>query len=124
MNIPFVDLKRQYKAYKKEIDAQIREVIASSAFIMGEKIRELEQRLAEFTGTKYAAGCSSGTDALVLALAALDLRPGDEVITTPFSFIATSEAIAFLKAKPVFVDIDPQTFNIDPQKISISITDK
>src|SRR3989338_231684 len=124
MNIQFVDLKRQYQTYKEEIDTQIREVIESSAFIMGKKVEELEKKLVEFTGTKFAAGCSSGTDALVLALMAFGLQPGDEVITTPFTFIATSEAIAFLKAKPVFVDIDPQTFNIDPQKISISITDK
>lgn len=124
MNIQFVDLKRQYKAYKKEIDGQIRDVISSSAFIMGKKIEELEQKLAAFTKTKYAAGCSSGTDALVLALAALELRPGDEVITTPFSFIATSEAIAIFKAKPVFVDIDAHTFNIDPAKIPAVITDK
>jgi len=124
MNIPFIDLKRQYQAYKKEIDAQIAEVITSSAFIMGRKVAELEQQLSEFVGTKYAIGCSSGTDALLLALMAYDIQPGDEIITTPFSFIAASEVIALLKAKPVFVDIDAQTFNMDPTKIPQVITDK
>ncbi|MCK5260055.1 MAG: DegT/DnrJ/EryC1/StrS family aminotransferase [Candidatus Omnitrophica bacterium] len=124
MNIPFIDLSRQYQAYKKEIDAQINEVITSSSFIMGSKVAELEQQLCEFVGTKHAIGCSSGTDALLLALMAYDVEPGDEIITTPFSFIAASEVIAFLKAKPVFVDIDEQTFNIDPAKIPQAVTDK
>ena len=124
MKIQFIDLKRQYQAYKKEIDTQINEVLTSSAFIMGSKVTELEQRLCEFVGTKYAIGCSSGTDALLLALMAYDIQPGDEIITTPFSFIATSEVIALLKAKPVFVDINEQTFNIDPAKIPQAITGK
>ena len=124
MNIPFIDLKRQYQAYKEEIDAQINEVITSSSFIMGSKVTELEQQLCEFVGTKHAIGCSSGTDALLLALMAYDIQPGDEIITTPFSFIATSEVVAFLKAKPVFVDINEKTFNIDPEQIAQAITDK
>jgi UDP-2-acetamido-2-deoxy-ribo-hexuluronate aminotransferase len=124
MKIQFIDLKRQYQAYKTEIDTQINDVITSSAFIMGGKVAELEQQLCEFVGTQYALGCSSGTDALLLALMAYDIQPGDEIITTPFSFIATSEAIALLKAKPVFVDIDEHTFNIDPAKIPQAVTDK
>ena len=124
MKIQFIDLRRQYQAYKAEIDTQINDVITSSAFIMGSKVAELEQQLREFVGTKYALGCSSGTDALLLALMAYDIQPGDEIITTPFSFIATSEAIALLKAKPVFVDIDEQTFNIDPARIPHAVTGK
>lgn len=124
MKIPFIDLKRQYQAYKTQIDTRINEVITSAAFIMGREVPELEQRLVEFTGTKHAIGCSSGTDALLLALMAYDIRPGDEIITTPFTFIATSEAVALLKARPVFVDIDEHTFNIDPVKILQAVTDK
>lgn len=124
MKIRFIDLQRQYQAYKTEIDTQISEVLSSSEFIMGSKIPELEHHLSAFAGTKHAIGCSSGTDALLLALMAYNIQPGDEIITTTFSFIATSEVIALLKAKPVFVDIDEQTFNIDPAKISQAITDK
>lgn len=124
MKIQFVDLHRQYLAYKDDVDAQINDVIANSSFITGAKVAELEKMLADFTQTKYAIGCSSGTDALLLALMAYNIEPDDEIITTPFSFIATSEVISFLKAKPVFVDIDPATFNIDTQQIEGAITAK
>ncbi len=124
MIIEFVDLKKQYFAHKKEIDAQIQDVLATASFIMGSKVEELEHRLAEFVGVSYAIGCASGTDALLLALMAYDLQPGDEVITTPFTFISTAEVIAFLKAKPVFVDIDEKTFNIDCARIQAAITKK
>ena len=122
MKIPFIDLHRQYLKYKKEIDEQIAEVLDSSMYIGGEKVALLEEKLAEFTGSKQAIVCSSGTDALLLSLMALDIKRGDEVITTPFTFIATAEVIALLGATPVFVDIDEKTYNIDPKKIEEKIT--
>ncbi len=120
----FIDLHRQYKQYQQEIDAQISDVIENTAFIMGPKIAELEELLAHNAGVKYAVACSSGTDALLLALMAYDIRPGDEIITTTFSFIATAEVVAFLKATPVFVDVDPETYNIDPERIKNAVTEK
>jgi UDP-2-acetamido-2-deoxy-ribo-hexuluronate aminotransferase len=122
MKIEFIDLKRQYQFQKEEIDKAIEEVITNSSFIMGKQVLELENTLAEYVGTKYAIGCGSGTDALLLALMVQNLQPGDEIITTPFTFIATSETIAFLKLKPVFVDIDPETYNINPKQIAQAIT--
>ncbi|NPA73346.1 MAG: DegT/DnrJ/EryC1/StrS family aminotransferase [Epsilonproteobacteria bacterium] len=122
--IPFINLKQQYQDYKNEIDKEIQKVLDSCAFIGGEKIANLEKELANYTGSKYAVTCSSGTDALLLSLMALDLQPNDEVITTPFTFIATAEVISFLKAKPVFVDIDEATYNIDSAKIEEKITSK
>ncbi len=113
----FVDLKRQYDAYKQEIDAAIANVIKNTNFVMGPQIEELETTLADFVGSAHAIGVSSGTDALLLSLMALDISPKDEVITTPFSFIATAEAIVLLKARPIFVDIDPVTFNINASLI-------
>jgi len=124
MKINFIDLKTQYKTYKEEIDAQIHEVLDSSSYIMGEKVESLEHSLKDFVGVKHAIACSSGTDALILALMAINIKPGDEIITTPFTFIATAETIAFLGAKPVFVDIDEKTYNIDPSKIEEKITNK
>jgi len=124
MNINFVDLKRQYEKNKAAIDAGIRDVIADTAFVMGPQVRQLEKELAAFAGASHAVGCASGTDALLLALMAYDIRPGDEIITSPFTFIATAEVIALLKARPVFVDILPETFNIDASKIEAAITDK
>ena len=105
---------------EKEMD----KVLNSASYIMGDAVRELENSLQEFTGAKHAITCGSGTDALLLAMMALGIGPGDEVITTPFTFIATAETIAFLGAKPVFVDIDEKTYNIDPSKIEVAITDK
>lgn len=124
MKINFIDLNAQYLAYKDEIDKQISDVLSTSHYIMGEKISELENELAGFTGAKHAIACSSGTSALLLALMALGIKAGDEVITTPFTFIATAEMIAFVGARPVFVDIDEQTFNIDASKIEERITAK
>ncbi len=124
MKINFIDLQAQYQAYKEEIDREVLEVFSSAQFIGGAKLNQLEDSLATFTGAKHAIGCSSGTDALLLALMALDIGAGDEVITTPFTFIATAEVIAFLGAKSVFVDIDEQTYNIDPTKIEQVITNK
>jgi UDP-2-acetamido-2-deoxy-ribo-hexuluronate aminotransferase len=120
----FVDLQAQYQKYKTEIDAEIHEVLDSSQYIMGGKISEFENNLSSYTNAKHSIGCSSGTDALLIALMALDLDIGDEVITTPFTFIATAEVIALLKLRPVFVDIEDETYNIDPNKIEEKISDK
>ena len=122
MKIPFIDLHKQYLKYKDEIDREITEVLNSSIYIGGNKIALLEEKLAEFTDSKRAIVCSSGTDALLLSLIALDIKQGDEVITTPFTFIATAEVIVHLGATPVFVDIDEKTYNIDPNKIEQKIT--
>jgi len=124
MKINFIDLQAQYKKYEKEINHEVLEVFASAQFIGGEKLNSLEHNLALYTGAKHAIGCSSGTDALLLALMALDIGAGDEVITTPFTFIATAEVIALLGAKSVFVDIDEESYNIDPSKIEAVITKK
>lgn len=123
-NINFIDLQAQYQKYKNEIDDQIHDVLDTSSYIMGSKVSELEANLSKFVGVKYSIACSSGTDALLLALMALDIKAGDEVITSPFTFIATAEMIAFVGATPVFVDIDEKTYNIDPSKIEAAITDK
>lgn len=124
LNIDFANLQYQYQLYKDEIDKAIHAVLDKSNYIMGEEITQLEHSLEAFTGASYAITCSSGTDALLLAMMALDIKPGDEVITTPFTFIATAETIAFLGAVPVFVDIDDNTYNIDPSKIEAAITKK
>jgi UDP-2-acetamido-2-deoxy-ribo-hexuluronate aminotransferase len=121
MKIRFIDIKRQYEHYKPEIDAQIRSIIDDVSFIMGKEISQLEDQLSSYVGTKFAVACASGTDALLLALMAYGIKPGDEIITTPFTFIATTEVISLLGAKPVFVDIRPDTFNIDPAKIQKAI---
>jgi UDP-2-acetamido-2-deoxy-ribo-hexuluronate aminotransferase len=106
MQIDFANLQLQYQMYKEEIDTAIHTVLDKSNYIMGEEVNKLEEKLQKFTGVKHAITCSSGTDALLLAMMALDINPGDEVITTPFTFIATAETIAFLGAIPVIVDID------------------
>lgn len=122
--IDFANLQYQYQLYKEEIDQEIHAVLDKSNYIMGEEVTKLERSLEAFTGASHAITCSSGTDALLLAMMALDIKSGDEVITTPFTFIATAEAIAFLGAVPVFVDIDEKTYNIDPTKIEEAITEK
>ena len=124
MKIDFANLQHQYQLYKDEIDVAIQSVLDKSNFIMGEEIDFLEKKLTEFTEAKHAITCSSGTDALLLAMMALDIQPGDEIITTPFTFIATAETIALMKAKPVFVDIQEDTYNIDPYRIEAAITSK
>ena len=122
--IPFIDLKAQYQALKPLIQERINRVLEHGQYIMGPEVKELEDKLAAYVGTKHCIAASSGTDTLLIALMALGIGPGDEVITTPFSFIATGEMIALIGAKPVFVDIDPRTYNIDPSKIEAAITPK
>jgi len=124
VKINFINLKAQYQQYKTEIDEQIIEVMTSAQFIGGEKLAKLEDGLATYTGAKHAIGCSSGTDALLLSLMALDIGVGDEVITTPFTFIATAEVIALLGATSVFVDIEEDSYNINPKLIEAAITKK
>lgn len=124
MNIDFANLQYQHNLYKDEIESAILKVARNCNFIMGNEVQELEKSLEDFTSAKYAVSCSNGTDALLLAMMALDIKPGDEVITTPFTFIATAETIAFLGATPVFVDIDNKTYNIDPNKIEEKITSR
>lgn len=119
----FVDLKAQYRAYQVEIDAAIKEVITSAQFINGPQVEELEEALADFVGVKHAIACASGTDALQLALMVSGVGPGDEVITTPFTFIATAETIVLAGARPVFVDIKERTYNLDPALLEAAITE-
>jgi len=124
MNIDFANLGFQYQLYKEKIDARVSKVLEDSNYIMGPEIEELELALKDFTSAKNCISCSSGTDALTLAMLCLGVGREDEVITTPFSYVATADTIAMLGAKPVFVDIDPETFNIDASKISNAITSK
>jgi dTDP-4-amino-4,6-dideoxygalactose transaminase len=121
--IPILDLKAQYAAIEQEIDAAIKEVLLSTQFILGPVVQELEQKVAACCGCKYGVGVASGTDALRLTLTALGIGPGDEVITMPFTFISTANTISHCGARPVFVDIDPRTYNIDPAAIKAAITE-
>lgn len=123
-HIPLVNLKRQYKGIKKEIDDAIKRVLNETSFIMGDDVVRFEKEFAEYLGVNHCVGVSSGTDALHLALLSLGVGKGDEVITTPHTFIATSEAITMCQATPVFVDIDPNSYNIDPAKIEARISKK
>jgi dTDP-4-amino-4,6-dideoxygalactose transaminase len=124
MRVPMTDLKDQYNSMKLEIDQAIKRVIESGRFILGPEVEAFEQEMAAYCHTKYAIGVASGSDALIISLMACGIKPGDEVITTPFTFIATAEAINHCGALPVFVDIDPQTYNIDPNLIEAKITSK
>ena len=118
----FIDLKSQYRRIKPSVDERIARVLEHGQYILGPEVPELERVLAEFVGTKHCVAASSGTDTLLIALMALDIGPGDEVITAPFTFIATGEMIALAGAKPVFVDIDPRTYNLDPARLEAAIT--
>ena len=124
MNIDFANLQLQYQKYKVDIDKKIKLILSKSNYILGDEVNELENDLSKFSNVKHAISCSSGTDALLLAMMAMGIEPGDEIITTPFTWISTSETIAFLKAKPVFVDIEYDTFNIDANLIENAITKK
>ena len=117
----FIDLKKQQDQIRNKIDKRISNVLDHGKYIMGPEINELESHLAKFTNVKHCISCSSGTDALLIPLMARGIGPGDAVVTTPFTYIATAEVIKFVGATPVFVDIQPNTFNIDPHKIKNSI---
>lgn len=120
--IEFIDLKSQQARIKDKIDAGIQRVLNHGQYILGPEVAELEERLAEFVGAKYCITCANGTDALQIAQMALDIGPGDEVITPGFTYIATAETVALLGAKPVYVDVDPRTYNLDPALLEAAIT--
>src|SRR5579862_1699901 len=121
---PFLDLKAEYAEMKTEIRAAVDKVLESQQFIMGPQVREFENEIAALVGSKFALGCASGSDALLLPLMALGIGSGDEVVTTPFTFVATAGTISRLKAKPVFVDIDPGTCNLDAKQLESAITSR
>ena len=118
----FIDLKTQYRRLKPSVDSRISKVLEHGQYILGPEVAELEQSLAAYVGSKHCIGVASGTDALLISLLALDIGPGDEVITVPFTFFATAEMIALAGAKPVFVDIDRGTYNMDAAKLEAAIT--
>jgi len=123
-SVPLLDLKAQYATIREKVEPVMKEVFDSQYFILGPRVIELEEKIAEYSQCKHGIGVSSGTDALLIALMAINTGPGDEIITTPFSFFATAGVISRLNATPVFVDIEPDTYNIDPGKIEAAITDK
>ncbi|WP_371372120.1 DegT/DnrJ/EryC1/StrS family aminotransferase [Sporomusa aerivorans] len=122
--IPFIDLKTQQQRIRQSIDERIANVLEHGQYIMGPEVFELEEKLAAYVGVKHCISVANGTDALLIALMAQGIKPGDEVITTPFTFIATAEVAVLLGARPVFVDIDPKTYNLDPCKLKAAITPK
>ncbi len=124
MNIPMVDLKGQYESLKQEIDAALLQALSETRFILGPNVQAFDEEAARYLGVKHAISCASGTDALQLALLAAGIRPGDEIITTAFTFIATAEAISMVGAVPVFVDIQARSFNLDAALIESAITDR
>ena len=124
MPVPLLDLKAQYATIREEIREAIDRVVESQYFILGAEVKALEKEIAAYSQCEYGIGVSSGTDALLVCLMALDLKPGDEIITTPYTFFATAGCVTRLGAKPVFVDIDPLTYNIDPAEIETAITDR
>ena len=124
MQIQLINLKRQYESIKEEVDKEVLDVLSEGQYIMGKNVKEFEREISEYIGVKHSVSVGNGTDALIIALKALGIGRGDEVITTPFTFFATAESISFVGATPVFVDVDINTFNIDPAKIEEKITDK
>ena len=121
--IQFIDLKAQQARIREDVEARMRQVLDHGAYIMGPEVRELEGQLAAYTGRKHCVSCASGTDALLMALMAYNIGPGDAIITSPFTFIATAEVISLLGATPVFVDIDPETYNLDPGELEAVMHD-
>jgi len=124
MQVPLLDLKQQHAALRDELRAATDRVLDSQQFVLGEEVRRLEEEIAAYSHARHAVGCASGTDALLLALMALDIGAGDEVVTTPFSFFATASTIWRAGARPVFADIEPRTFNLDPAKLEAAITER
>ena len=124
IQVPLLDLKQQHAALRDELRAATDRVLDSQQFVLGEEVRLLEEEIAAYSNARHAVGCASGTDALLLALMALDIAAGDEVVTTPFSFFATASTIWRAGARPVFVDIDPRTYNLDPSKIEAAINER
>ena len=122
MNVPLLDLRAQYAQIQAEVEAATLKALRETRYILGPEVAELERELQAYTGARHIIGCASGSDALLLALMALGVQPGDEIITTPFTFFATVSAIVRLGAKPIFVDIDPHTFNLDPAKVLTRIS--
>jgi dTDP-4-amino-4,6-dideoxygalactose transaminase len=124
MNVPLLDLQAQYVSLRDDLQRAVERVMSSQRFVLGDEVRGLENSIADYCETKHAIGCASGSDALLLALMALDVKAGDEVITTPFSFFATAACITRLGARPVFVDIDPRTYNIDVSQVADAVTSR
>ncbi len=124
MNIQLIDLKRQYQTFAEDADRAVLEVLHSAKYIMGDNVREFEREFAEYNGSKHAVSCANGTDALVIALKALGIGEGDEVITTTYTFFATAESISFVGAVPVFVDVELDSYNMDPELIEAAITER
>jgi dTDP-4-amino-4,6-dideoxygalactose transaminase len=124
MKVPLLDLKAQYETLAPDIDAAVRSVFDSQHFILGPEVQQLEQEIAAYCSSKFAIGCASGSDAILLALMAHGIGPGDEVVTTPFTFFATAGSVVRLGAKPVFVDIEESTFNLDPTQFESAVTER
>lgn len=124
MQIPLINLKKQYETIKEEADKVVTDILSSTQYIMGPNVKEFEREFSEYLSVKHSISVANGTDALIIALKALGIGVGDEVITTPYTFFATAESISFIDAKPVFVDVELDTYNIDPSKIEAAITPK
>ena len=122
--VPLLDLRAQFSPLRDEIDKAIREVVEAQAFVLGPTVERLEQDVAGYVGAKHAVGCASGTDALILSLAAAGVGEGDEVLTSPFSFFSSASCAYKVGARPAFADIDPETFNLDPQSVERSLGER